>query len=498
MKYFPFVLRALILLAVAGVFGYVLNQHYVFTRTVTYRYRPPAIRRTISLPEPAALVQTADPKMRWKLDSNSLVFMVHIPRLVERVRLVIQLLNENQPNIYLAAARGLGLEEQRLIVYSSFLEKLLWPNVRAGKITLWQRPDETSATSNPVRRYANLESFLTDPPDPQRVAVVGVSPYAFLTVPHYQPATNPIIFSQPLRGSHDFYFYAANENIQFQFRKFDLNRKTKSSPLTATITRVGLSPDPEPVLYSVTVGDDGVTDGRGHIGPPQFVQLKVPRVTAGLYHLHIATSEDVIFSDFTSWQHFIGSPRLFLAAGPTYGPQFPFQPIIYRQNGSALTLAPVHDTGLQTVVAAGKPLPLKEVRREVPIATTNGIVSVVMPKGDVIVSSTGLVYWPGAEVIPGRPMPALSLAGNVDLKPYDYVLAAYVPQQTNGQVVIDHTFSLSKLRLSGADGKSLTFRLDAPDLRPNDYRLGLISITATFTRSDLRWSQFVSKLRHLF
>ncbi|MEK7537373.1 MAG: hypothetical protein AAB619_00160, partial [Patescibacteria group bacterium] len=321
-----------------------INQSIFITPTLSYMYRPGRATRAVSPTAPTTLIRTADAKLRWRVTTDNFPFKVIIPRLIEAVRVRVRLQPGTQSYIALnAKAKTDG--DYSTIVSSAALDNLDWKHVSDGTMTLWMRDKRVSeekivtgtgkkaktktvTTERTLKQYASINDFRSAPPDLNTVATAGYDRLAFASIPNYRPSSSPITLNHTFRGSHQFYVYAANENLRLSFDKIDLNRQPGADTLTVRVARADqLTSDSRRWLKTVTVADDGHTGPKGPRGAAQRVELTLPMVTAGTYFVEIATSEDVMFTNLTSAQrHLAFAGRVFLAEGPAYG-EPSFQPV---------------------------------------------------------------------------------------------------------------------------------------------------------------------------
>ncbi len=520
MIYRPLTIIKLIVAAVPiGLLLWLLDNHLALTPRLTYRYAPDQTRQIVKPVVASTILRTADKDIRWRLSTNSFLFTVRIPRLIQALRVQVSLAPGNQRAVFLAPMAKPNRPVGALLADSEVLNTLHWRAVTGNGLTLWQREKRSEQTVVPdtspgakkkatkivtvertVKQYASPADFMADMPEPARVAVVGLDPLAMTRVADYRPSDQPLKLNHTLRGSHDFYVYAADEDIRLTFNKVDLNRVRGKSSLMVSVVRTDQIRDRVfSWLKTVTIGDDGMTDGRGRLGPAQSVEVRVPQAPAGLYLVRISTSEDVLLKNLTSYQRAISTQRLFLADGPAYGREsLYFTPVALIANGSQLTFAAAHDFGKQEVLIDREKHRLTVTRQAQTIASLSGETSASFPNGDVIVSSEGFLSVAGAELIPPQTMMPIDVTADPNLETFDYVLADYAPRRADQPINIDQTYLVDDLQLSGPEGKLLTFRIETPGLRENDYRLGLDSIKATLIRGPFPWKKISMKLNIVY
>lgn len=499
-------LKSLLVLVSLFAFFSLLNNHLLLTPSLTYPYHPGATARVISPDEPATILRTADPNLRWKLTTDTLPFQVTVPRAIERIRVRGELQPGSQPVVWLRAA-GAQDVDMTTLVSSSFLDTLEWPHVTDGTMTLWMRDkrvttetktegtgankkETTSTWEKNVRQYTSVDEFTTDPPDLGVVATTGLNRLALASMNGVDLPAEGVTWPQIFRGSHQFYVYAPGGELKIAFDKVDRNRGNDADPLTVRIARADeLDTRRSSWIKTLRVKDDGNSKGNGPTGDPQRVELVIPDAKAGAYFVDIVTSEDVVLTNLTSSSamvSFIG--RVFLAEGPAYGEKY-FRPLTLLTNGTRLTMAAAHEQGKQDVMIAGKKYALKGINVEVVASELNGITSLQIGRPDVKISSDGLITIAPAKIFPSTGARPLDLSTTPNLDDVDYVFVAYQPN-TKKTITFDETYAWSELELKG---KRLSFVLEAPGLQTTGSTLALSELKATLIRGPFPWNKVWDK-----
>ncbi len=495
----------LILIPVAGFFS-LLNNHLIFTPTLTYTYHPGRSARVISPDEPATILRTADPKLRWRLTTDTLPFRVTVPRAIEGIRLHGELQPGSQPTVWLRAAGASGSDIITLIS-SSFLDTLDWKKVGDGTMTLWMRDKreitetitegtgknkkETSKKwTKDIRQYSSIDEFRNDSPDLEAIATLGIDRLALTNPNSIDSSLGGVALPQIFRGSHQFYVYARDGELKISFDKTDRNRKKDSDTLTVRIARASQLTARQPTwLKTVRVKDDGITGGDGPKGNPQRVEISVPGAKPGTYYVEIETSEDVLFSNLTSSSatlSFVG--RVFLAEGSAYGEKG-FRQLTLLTNGTQISLAAAHEQGKQDVTIAGKKYALKNPNVDVTAGNLHGITSFILDRPDVKLSSDGLVTIAPAKIFNSAGTHPIDLSNTPKLDSIDYVFADYQPN-TKKTITLDETYAWLELELKG---KRLSFILDMPGLQASGATLALKELKATLIRGPFPWDKVWDK-----
>lgn len=482
------------ILVLAGVGFFVLNGNFLLTPTMSFTYHVGGGGRVIAPISPASLVRTADPKIPWRLASDALPFHVLIPRLISAVR-VGATVNPGTANYIALRAQGQQGADLSTIVYSQFLNTLDWPHTTHDGLTIWSRPESTvNGKTRSIPVYTTLDDLRQHISDSGTVAVAGLQPLSILQVKNYTPSNTPTVLDHALRGSHQLYVYAANEQLRIEFDKSDLNRIEGPDSLTVRVARAdAMVGDSRLWLRTVVVPDDGTTSTSGPNGQRQHVNLSIDQVPAGVYVIDIVTNDDVQLSHLTLAQHVAAfNGRLYLAEGQAYGKE-PIHPLDLITNGSEITFALYHEQSKQDITVGGKVYPLRDVRVDHVVSALRGTTTIHVPIGDGLFTSDGLISIAPAQLLPGRLPTKVNLLSTPKLDGIDYLVAAYTPlSPTTNRVTIDHEYSLNEL---GLQGKTLTFSILVPDSQSVGATVGVSELRTTWIRGPFPWNKIWSKIK---
>lgn len=480
--------RALIVALPLAALLWLLRTNLIIAETRTLVYEPgekPTVIRPASGSLEATLTDTGP--LAWRLAGDELVFSVQAPRPLDRIRAEVYLHNTNQPSILFGAKQPNGTFDDQSIVRFALLDTLEWPRLAEKQQSLWQRPLAADGTG--PTQFPSVEAFLQGSYDSRRVGVFGFNPLQFYRDDTYVPAREPVTFRHTLRGAHELYVYAADEDLSLTFDKVDLNRSVGADTVTIEVWRDGER------VYHETAGDDGIESDNRDAGAPQTVRVRVPKVPAGLYRVLLKTDNEVLLRNLTFGQHrFAFSSHIFFADGPVYGGVF--SPIELQTHGSELVVETPHEEGVQTFTVDEKKHELAAVKKTVTVMNPAGTGSRVrLSRGDVYVASQGLIsiapalnfYPQGAQV--------LSLSEPFDFNQVDYVFAGYRPRPTNGGVVARDTFRPEKIH---HDGNVFTFKLQAPGLYAGRFQLEVEKIRVFFDAEPYGWRRAFNTVQKFF
>lgn len=501
------VTKVILVLIPIGVFFSLLNHNLFLTAVLNYTYRPGHAGQTVGPVTASQLLKTGDPKLRWRISVDNFLFNVNIPRLIDKIRVRVRLDPGTQPYVALRALGPKGADTTT-IISAAGLDSLNWRRVTKDHLTLWMRDKRVSVekvstgtgktattknvtTERTVVQYDSVDAFQANPPDMDTIGLVGVDRMTYTRIENYQPNQTPVQLGYTLRGSHQFYVYAADETLKFSFDKIDLNRVTGTDGVGVRVARIGdLQASGRVWLKTVNVGDDGVSGREGPRGNSQPVSVEIPDASPGMYLVDIAAGVDVLLDNFVSAQRnlsFTGS--LYIADGPAYA-EPKFTPLSLRTNSRVVNLAANHEQGRQNVLINGKKITLPGVKVNHQASDLTGTTTIDIPKGDIIVSGDGLFSVGGFSLLPAGARSVDVTTPTLELDNVDYILAEYVPR-ASGTPEIDRTFDLNELDLKV---KTVTFSIDAPGLQTSGATLGLKDIRVSLIRGPFPWNKVWEKL----
>jgi hypothetical protein len=456
-----------------------LNRNLLLGPPAKFTFRLGTVGDGIKLDRPTDLVASASVEggLRWRLAADSMRFGVSVPRGVQRVRLRLKLLNENQPVVTVAAQGRPEVGVIRQVVNYRAFNELTWDRVSDASQTLWQRR----------REYPSVQAFLKSPPAGAQVAVMGADPNQLARVADYRPASEPTRLPGPIRGRHTLLVYAQDEALDIRLEKQDLNRSDGADTATVRIL------DPAGRLKgSVPLPDDGVVGASSLAGRPQPLRITVPDVGTGIARVEIAASDDVLFSNIKSAQPYLAfEGRLFLAQGPAYPGGGAFRPVQLLVTGRSVSVQTPHREALQRFRARGRSYALDAQKRVVTVDLPQGETQMDLPRGDILVETDGRIALAPARMVPSATAQRLDPEPSPNLDRFDFILANYVPRETNGPQTVTLEYEANQLQISG---RQFHFVLGAPGIRTSGATLGLDRLDATLYPEPLRWSKLAGRM----
>ncbi len=544
-----------------AVLGWLLWRHAAPGGRLTVQYdvnrkTPPALLKNFAPREPVPLLGTTDrngiTERFQEITREPLTFA--IPALRQWQRATVRLRYENpdmQPLLHLNIKRPNGTF--RYLPFAAFEPRLemlpaFWVPVRSGALILWQRhpaafsayareedalkrenkkrsaererimralerageevhPDalpalidvETAMRAFDLTpylreplRYNSVSAFLESPPAIDRILRYNIDPTNLTLLEGYQPARDRTTVRTAVRGRHTITTYVGdNEDLDFQFYLRDSNRNTGGDAITISVVR-GTK-----VLQKETLADDGNTAASGRASDERTVRVFHERPGAGVYHITLATSDDVFLTRFDAQQHmFFFEGHVYVADNEEYRALFPdkeFVPTRLWTDATTLTAATAHENSLQTITVGRRPYTLTAPHENVNVRLSTAT-SVLLPKNDVYLEGGGFALSEDALFTARLTRPAQFQ--DTEVNEYDYIIAQYPAPRRLEDGLYEATATIAAPELSAYDGQYV-FGISMPGLTERGRRLRVYDVTVTFERTPLTIGNVLSRFRAL-
>ncbi len=342
--------------------------------------------------------------------------------------------------------------------------------------------------------YGSVAEFFQDPPSP---VVTGTYNYD-LTVsappPGYQPATQPLVLGEVLRGKHEMVTYIAkDEELWFEFLVQSINRHAGRDSVSLEAWH-GAQKVAEEKIPAVSEGN---TDGRP--SEEKTVRLQRSNVPQGVYRIVINAPDDIFFKRIATKQRLLMfKKRLYLADNPEYKAV-----LGERENratnllvqGSVFSAQTAHEAGFQSVRIGNRTLVVSELHKEKTIEGLQGTTKVISPENDLLLMSDGYFAFSQDQLFPVNWTPT-SITRETNFEKLDFIIADYPAPVTSGEW-LRATASFESPVLTFRDKKRVQFLVNVPGLSENYRQLLIRDVTITFEKDPLTFSRAVKSMRSL-
>jgi len=364
-------------------------------------------------------------------------------------------------------------------LFNEFLNNLNWFKLEFPNGTLWQKE----------KRFLSWSGF-----ERELDRLTGLATYFFKTdrkfsLPDYQPATAETVINKTIRGSHSFYTYIKNEQLNFIFTVQDMNRADGPDPLRATVMN-----NNGQVVLTALLNDDGFVSRFDPASPRRQLVLKADNLSEGAYLINLECNDDIFFREIRTKQRYITFiNRLYLVDNIEYGDglvDLNYQPTVVYSTAARLGFQTAHPNGLQTVgLGAGQVVELTEIHKTYFVTPNILPTEIMVPKNDIKIFGRG----------------AFALSSETYFNPEVYNLPdALITPDTNyfltnyqTPTALANGFVKSKvnfaLQNANVVNRKLRFAISAPELNNGEGELVIKSIKVVLTKKPLTTNELVAK-----
>jgi len=398
------------------------------------------------------LAPTERVKAANQIIGEPVYFSLYTPRSFQKARLTINF-KTTAPLIEVGVRRDKTVWSYDMKpAYSALLESLQSDEntIIQEDALLWQKN----------KNYKSIEDFLKQPPAFNKVASYR---YALPFVYSFSGIARSSVerqYNLGLRGAYQFYTYSDGAPIILDLFVADRNE----------------NPDPDPIELNLYSGAELVYSQKlddSSEGGERRLAFQSPKLARGVYRLELKANDDIVTNTIRSTQSKIAfSGRLWLNDAARKN-------ITLYGDGSRFTAQTSNPESLQSIIIDGKKFELPSTYEQESYSITNpdrSIKSVIIPKGDVIVSSDGLWSFT-AESFFNPTIRQMPPVGSLQELGADYLLAKYhsIERLSDGSLRAVLDFDL---RGAYREEGKYSFMISAPnaDLDQNPLQINSISI----------------------
>lgn len=282
------------------------------------------------------------------------------------------------------------------------------------------------ATDSNYKVYAvenqNLNTSVTDflqYPPPGSIIAVGpsIDVNMKVNVAINKPAS--LTIDRSLRGGHTFYTYIDDEYLDFTVTKQDMNWYDGLDDLKITVYS-----DNDVNKGTITIPDDGDATKSNVAGPLQTQTLSIPDLESGVYKVVMSGGADLYIQNISTEQDkLIADKRLFVISSQT----------VYAEmkKGGTVQFQTYHNPALQTITITNgvftEDIDVDQTARwfEITLPSSDTPYEINIPKGDMIIESSGYLSFTEASYFSPTTCTVLSLKNNmawVEDNDLDYIV----------------------------------------------------------------------------
>lgn len=322
---------------------------------------------------------------------------------------------------------------------------LVWNVKKENGLTLLQKKDSASSTV-----YANINDFLSNPPERDNIALYNYDLQSEYLLPDYKNSTEDQPAVPPLRGACQFYTYIKDEDLDFAFDITDINKNKDKDTVDIDLYYGGQKIDTR------HLDDDGIADDRGKESKARQIVFKTAGLPEGVYKIELRANDDIISAITTKQNKLAFINKVRLADGKT-------QNISLFTDSNDVSAETINPGKLQKIKIGWQTLDINQTYKMFNLAAVPGVKKIDLEKSDVILAGNGVFSFSESALI----NPAIKkVDGNLDVKKIDYVLARYKsPREENGWQIAEAEFDLSK---AYREGGKYNFLISIPGLKIDD------------------------------
>jgi len=365
---------------------------------------------------------------------------------------------------------------------NKLIDDLNWSKIEADGITLFQKNT----------KYTDIQIFISKPPQNELIGEYFYNLNVKKIIPDYIKSDQRTIIDRNLRGNHTIYTYLRDEDLNFSFDKFDLNRYAGPDILKVEIIKQVNGEK----IYSAELPDDGIEGITGSFQPDQDLSIKIPNLEEGVYRIELKGNDDIVISEIITTQHLlVFSGNLFLIDNEEYFNDFTpgSKPTNLVTNATIITFKTSHPSGLQKISVDSQFLEINELNRNFKYQNDSGIIGINTPKNDLSIYFDGFIAFAENQYFNPFPDNIIGIKNNTDINSLDYLITEYSPPNNeNGWLVKSNTFDLSQLSKDKND--NIRFRLSAPGLNETGSVIKVSKIKITYQKPTVTLRNLPSKV----
>ncbi len=232
------------------------------------------------------------------LKANPVYFNLETSRKFDKAELLIEYrnINSNKEDLRKNRVIEAGILVDKKIwryqlkpIENKIIDQLLlaWDVINEDDIIFLQRE----------RKYDNISSFLESNLDRSEYAVYNYEIEDDFILNDYSTTSEDIVINTSLRGPFQFYTYLKEEELDFEFEVFDINKNNDEDPLDIHLYYQ------DRLIVARHLEDDGVTNDTGEVKEARTINLYEQNLPEGVYKIEIRTNDDIIIKKIKTKQN---------------------------------------------------------------------------------------------------------------------------------------------------------------------------------------------------
>lgn len=436
-------IRIFLWLFLAAAVGWLLYMAVVPSGNIAYYYAPDKPSYFIKKMTPAERVKITGGG-RQIIIGEPVYFSLFTPRRFDKAKLTIRYKTEGDAPVIEAGV----LTDKKIWRYdlkpiaNKIIDDLFlkWGVIKTNGLVLLQRE----------KKFERLGDFLNNLPPREEIALYHYDLKADYFLKDYKKGGPEAVINYPLRGAYQFYTYIKDEDLNFKFVFFDLNKNKDSDPVELNLYQGSK------FIAGRYFNDDGVSVDSGKESEDREAGLKMANLAEGVYKIELKANDDIVTKKIIVSQQklaFINKIWLADAGG---------KDMVLFTDCLSLNAQTVNPAKLQTISAGKSALAVSETYKQFSAKFESGMKEIKLEKDDVILSGDGVFGFNEGNMI-NPEFRKVDASFNPEKEKINYVLAKYNPPAEEG----DWRAAEVEFNLSGAyrENGKYSFIISIPGLR---------------------------------
>ena len=345
---------------------------------------------------------------------------------------------------------------------------LVWDVISEDDLMLMQRE----------KNYNSIDEFFNNLPVREKIAIYNTNINEDYILPDYIKGIGQVI-DYPLRGNYEFYTYIDNEDLEFDFTYYDLNKNKDSDGISLNLYYANK------IIADEVILDDGNTNDNGIESSEKIINFKKVNLPTGAYKIEWKAKDDIITEKIVTAQSklaFINNIRLYNAEKTN---------IKIFTDSQVIKAKTINPGSLQIIKAGSEELEISETYKQYSKTIENiGQAEIILEKDGIFLAGNGNFSF-SADSLFNPEFKKVAPELDILKQGVDFVLAKYkTPEEKDGWRQAQIDFDLNNVyRESG----KYSFLISVPGLMADDEIDDYIEIDEI--RVELRGKTLWEKIR---
>jgi len=353
-------------------------------------------------------------------------FFLYTPRTFDKAKMIIKYKSES-PIIEAGVLMDKKYWNYNLRpVENKFIDKLMaeWDSVRKDNLILLQRE----------KKLDSVDQFLENFPNLNKVALYNHQLNQDFLLADYASSSEKNVLNFSFRGNYRFYTYIKDEDLDFSFKFFDINKDKEADPID-----VNLYYNNE-LIDNLHLEDDGIETDIGETTEDRLLEMKSVGLPEGVYKIEVKVSDDIVTEKIETRQKklaFMNKIWIYKADSATPNADHANK---FNENGGEnfsvftdakdLRAQTTNPASVQKIKIGDKILDVKETYKQFGVLLKEKESEVVIEKSDIMIAGNGVFSFSKEAML----NPSIKkVDSSFSSEGIDYILAEYTgPKESDG------------------------------------------------------------------